>query len=217
MLRLQAERMDGPPPKSDEPAVLLVAHRGADAAFAQPEDENDPRHSRFARGLPGRFPSATVYGCDVRGTGATEPGTVGPDAALHPYGSGYMDAAYCRMWDEPVLGGRVSDVLAAWAFVAAHHAGPLHLCGDRWGALPAALAAAVLLEEGRRPESVTLSGLPPSWRALVEDDRADWPYALLPSGVLAQFDLPDLLARLRDALGDALTLNSPAGTRGMAA
>ena len=210
--------MQGPPPKLDTAALLLVAHRGADMAFGKPEaDEDDPKRSPFARGLPSRFPDARIYGCDVRGTGATEPGTVSPDAALHPYGSGYMYAAYARMWDEPILAGRVKDVLAAWAFVADHHAGDLHLCGDRWGAIPAALAAALLLEDGRKPASVTLSGLPPSWRALVEDDRSDWPVALLPSGVLNRFDLPDVLSRLREELGDRLIVENPAGTRGLAA
>ncbi|MFH5805689.1 alpha/beta hydrolase family protein [Alienimonas sp. DA493] len=216
VLRLQDESMQGPPPKLDKPAVLLVAHRGAGAAFAQPEGD-DPRASAFARGLPERFEGAQIYGCDVRGTGATEPGTVGPNEALRPYGSSYMYSAYARMWNEPILGGRVKDALNAWAFVIDHHAGDLHLCGDRWGAIPAALAAALLLEEGRKPASVTLSGLPPSWRALVEDERADWPYALLPFGVLKHFDLPDVLSRLREELGDGLTLENPAGPRGMAA
>ncbi len=217
VLRLQAERMDGPPPVLDTPAVLLVAHRGADEGFRKAADADPDKHSPFARTLPGRFPEAQVYGCDVRGTGASEPGTVGPNEALHPYGSGYMYAAYARMWDEPILAGRVKDVLSAYAFVAAHHTGALHLCGDRWGSIPAALAAALLLEGEREPASVTLSGLPPSWRALVEDDRSDWPVGLLPSGVLKRFDLPDVLARLRSELGDRLKLENPSGPRGMAA
>ncbi|NNJ26062.1 hypothetical protein [Alienimonas chondri] len=215
VLRLQDDRMDGPPPQADTSAVLLVAHRGADAAFGQPTEENDSKNSEFARGLPERFADAQIYGCDVRGTGASEPGTVGPREALNPYGSSYMYSAYARMWNEPILGGRVKDVLAAWAFVAKYHDGELHLCGDRWGAIPAALAAALLLEEGRKPTSVTLSGLPPSWRALVEDEHADWPYSLLPNGVLRKFDLPDVLSRLREELGDGLTVENPSGTTGM--
>ena len=217
VLRLQTERMDGPPPVSDRPAVLLVAHRGADAAFAAPEGPGDPRSSPFARSLPGRFPGAVVYGCDVRGTGATEPGTAGPDEALNPYGSNYMYAAYARMWNEPVLGGRVADALAARAFVASFHPGDLHLCGDRWGAIPALLAAALLSDGGTPPATVTLAGLPPSWRALAGDDRADWPVGLLPHGVLDRFDLPEVLARLREQLGDRLTVESPAGPRDGAA
>ena len=217
VLRLQDERMDGPPPVKENAAVLLVAHRGADQGLRKAEDSDPNRHSPFARTLPGRFPEAQIYGCDVRGTGATEPGTVGPGEAFDPYGSSYMYSAHARMWNEPILGGRMRDVLGAWAFVAAHHTGDLHLCGDRWGSIPAALAAALLLEEGRRPASVTLSGLPPSWRALVEDDRSDWPYALLPSGVLGHFDLPDVLTRLKAELGDGLKIENPAGTRGMAA
>ncbi|MEM9703059.1 MAG: hypothetical protein AAF907_11520, partial [Planctomycetota bacterium] len=217
VVRLQTERNDGPPPPSDQSAVLLVSHRGADRAFARPTDPNDPRHSAFARDLPERFAGAQLYGCDVRGTGATEPGTAGPGEALKPYGSGYMYSAYARMWNEPILAGRVNDVLAAWAFMASFHAGELHLCGDRWGAVPAALAAALLLEEDRRPTSVTLSGLPPSWTAIVENDRSDWPYALLPSGILNHLDLPDLLARLRSQLGDRLTVETPASVTGMAA
>ncbi|QDT13992.1 alpha/beta hydrolase family protein [Alienimonas californiensis] len=217
VLRLQDEPMQGPPPKLDTPAVLLVAHRGADAAFRMPEEQSDPTASAFARVLPQRFPGAQIYGCDVRGTGASEPGTVGPNEALRPYGSSYMYSAYARMWNEPILGGRVKDALSAWAFVADAHSGDLHLCGDRWGAIPAVLAAALLLESGRKPASVTLSGLPASWRALVEDERADWPYALLPFGVLAHFDLPDVLSRLKQELGDGLTLENPAGPQGMAA
>ena len=221
VLRLQNERMDGPPPPSDAPAVLLVAHRGADAAFAEagPSAENpdDPRASAFARSLPGRFPDAVLYGGDVRGTGATEPGTVGPGDALHPYGSNYMYAAYARMRGEPTLGGRVRDALAAYRFVAEYHAGDLHLCGDRWGSVPALLAAVLLLETDRPPATVTLSGLPPSWRALVEDDRSNWPVALLPHGVLDHFDLPDALATLRETLGDRLTVEDRAGTRDGAA
>ena len=214
VLRLQEERMDGPPPPTDRPAALLVAHRGADAAFYKGEgSDGDPRSSAFARSLPGRFPDAVVYGCDVRGTGSTEPGTAGPDEALDAYGSNYMYAAYARMWNEPVLGGRVRDALAAWAFVAARHTGALHLCGDRWGAIPAALAAVLLLEGGRKPATVTLSGLPESWRALVKDDRSNWPVGVLPSGVLRRFDLPDVLARLRQDLGDGLTVETPAGPR----
>ena len=211
VLRLQDERMDGPPPVSDAPAVLLVSHRGADAAFAAAP--SDPRHSPFAETLPGRFTDAVIYGCDVRGTGATAPGTVGPDALLNPYGSNYMYAAYARMWGAPTLGGRVADVLAAWRFVTAFHPGEVHLCGDRWGSIPAALAAVLLLEGGRKPTTVTLSGLPPSWRVLVEDDRSNWPAGLLPSGVLRRFDLPDVLRRLRAALGEGLRAEDEAGPR----
>ena len=216
VLRLQGERMDGPPPVTARPAVLLIAHRGADAAFG-PSDEADPRTSPFARSLPGRFPDRQIYGCDVRGTGATEPGTVGPGAALDPYGSNYLYAAYARMLGESILAGQLRDALAAWRFVAAHHTGPLHLAGDRWGALPALLAAVLLLETDRPPATVTLSGLPESWRALVEDDRANWPVGLLPQGVLDHFDLPDALARVRSALGDRLTVQNPTGPRDGAA
>ena len=212
VLRLQADRMDGPPPVTATPAVLLVAHRGADAAFG-PADGDDPRTSPFARSLPGRFPDVQVYGCDVRGTGATEPGTVGPAAALNPYGSNYMYAAYARMWNEPTLAGRVCDASAAWRFVAAHHTADLHLAGDRWGAIPALLTAALLLETDRPPATLTLSGLPESWRALVEDDRANWPVALLPHGVLTHIDLPDAMSRVRSALGRAVTTENPAGPR----
>ena len=216
VLRLQADRMDGPPPVTDAPALLLIAHRGADAAFG-PADEGDPRTSQFARSLPGRFPGAVIYGCDVRGTGATEPGTVGPGEASNPYGSNYMYAAYARMWGEPMLAGRTRDALAAWRFVAAHHTGDIHLAGDRWGAIPALLAAVLLLEEDRPPATLTLTGLPESWRALVEDDRANWPAGLLPHGVLHHFDLPDAVSRVRSALGGAVTIENPAGPRDGAA
>ena len=220
VLRLQGERMDGPPPRSGEPAVLLIAHRGADAAFGLADrsspDEADPRTSPFARSLPGRFPDAVAYGCDVRGTGATAPGTVGPAAAHDPYGANYLYAAHDRMWGETTLGGRVRDALAAWRFVAASHAGDLHLAGDRWGAIPALLAAVLLSEGDRPPATLTLSGLPESWRAMTEDDQSDWPAGLRPSGVLHHFDLPDAVAALRAALGDGLVLEDRAGTRGFA-
>ena len=215
VLRLQGERMDGPPPVTARPALLLVAHRGADAAFG-PADEGDPRTSQFARSLPGRFPGAVIYGCDVRGTGATEPGTVGPGEASNPYGSNYMYAAHARMLGESTLAGRVRDALAAWRFVAASHTGALHLAGDRWGAIPALLTAVLLLEE-RVPATLTLTGLPESWRALVEDDHANWPVALLPHGVLAHFDLPDALAAVRGSLGGRLTVEDRASTRDGAA
>ena len=220
VLRLTGAREDGPPERSPRPFVLLVSHRGADPAFRLDPgtSPDDPRASRFARSLGGRFPGAILHGCDVRGTGASEPGTVGPGQATDLYGSGYLYAAHARMWGEPLLGRRVSDVLAAWRVIARAHTGPGHLCGDRWGSLPALLAAAILLEEegngARRPASVTLSGLPASWRAMTADDRSDWPAALRPFGVLKHFDLPDVLAAVRSRLGDRLTLEARAGTRG---
>jgi pimeloyl-ACP methyl ester carboxylesterase len=182
--RLSAEPLTSRLPRGQSKALLYIAHRSADA-----ELRSDP----FVQELAAAAPDAAIFACDVRGMGDSQPDICGANQFLDRYGSHYFYAAYSQMLDRPLLGQRTFDVLRVIQLLAAAGHTEIHLAGQGWGALPAALAA-VLSKEAQQ---VTLKHALTSFHDLATHEDPQWPHAVMLPDVLAHFDLPDCYAALQ--------------------
>ncbi|MEZ5386933.1 MAG: alpha/beta hydrolase family protein [Prosthecobacter sp.] len=184
LTRLSDETLTSRLPRGLSKAILYISHRSADA-----ELRDEPLLQEFIAASP----DAAIFACDVRGIGDSQPDTCGVGQFLRPYGSHYFYAAYSQMLDRPLLGQRTFDVLRVLQVLAAAGHTEIHLAGNGWGALPAALAA-VLSSDVKQ---VTLKHALTSFHDIATHDDYQWPYAAMLPHVLAQFDLPDCYAELK--------------------
>jgi len=175
--RLSAEALTSRLPRGQSKAVLYISHRSADA-----ELRSDP----FVQELIAATPNAAFFACDVRGIGDSQPDTCGANQFLGLYGSHYFYAAYSQMLDRPLLGQRVFDVLRVIQLLAAAGHTEIHLAGQGWGAVPAALAA--VLSPGVK--QVTLKHALTSFHELASHEDQQWPTAFMLPQVLQILDLP---------------------------
>lgn len=182
--RLSAEALTSRLPRGQSKAVLYISHRSADA-----ELRSDP----FVQELIAAAPDAAFFACDVRGIGDSQPDTCGANQFLGLYGSHYFYAAYSQMLDRPLLGQRVFDVLRVLQLLAAAGHTEIHLAGQGWGALPAALAA--VLSPGVK--QVTLKHALTSFHDLASHEDQQWPTAFMLPQVLQLLDLPDCYQALQ--------------------
>lgn len=182
--RLSDEPLTSRLPHGQKKAVLYIAHRSADAEL---------RDEALVKDLLAAEPEAAFFACDVRGIGESQPDTCGANQFLRPYGSHYFYAAYGLMLDQPLLGQRTHDVLRVVQLLKAAGHSEIHLAGKGWGALPAALAA--LLSD--QVQQVTLKNALTSFQELAVHEDYQWPYAVMPHGVLKHFDLPDCYRALK--------------------
>jgi cephalosporin-C deacetylase-like acetyl esterase len=181
-------------------AVLYVSHRSADA-----ELRDEPLVTELLKNNA----DSTLYACDVRGIGDSQPDTCGADQFLKPYGSHYFYAAHGIMLDEPLLGRRVFDVMRVVQWLASIGHTEVHLAGNGWGALPVTFAA---LLHGS-VSKVTLKHALNSFTEVAGTEDYNWPYAALPPRVLLHFDLPQCYAALQSK---GLTTVEPwSATQGM--
>jgi len=130
---------------------------------------------------------------DPRGLGE---GLFQLDDPLELYGHDYMYTGHALMYNEPLLGARVFDVLSAVQLLRAEGSREIHLVGRKQGAVLALLAAAL------DPEIATVAAreAPESFLALATAHYTFWPAVNFPHGVLKAFDLPEV----RRALGKRL-------------
>jgi dienelactone hydrolase len=184
LTRLSDETLTSRIPRGLSKAVLYISHRSADA-----ELRSDP----FVQELIALAPDAAFFACDVRGIGDSQPDTCGANQFLGRYGSHYFYSAYGVMLDKPLLGQRTFDVLRVIQLLVAAGHTEIHLAGQGWGALPAALAAVL----SRTVKQVTLKHALTSFHDLAVHDDQQWPNAFMLPGVLRQFDLPDCYAELK--------------------
>ena len=181
--RLSDEALTSRLPRGLSKAVLYISHRSADAEL---------REEPLVQELIAAHPDAAFFACDVRGIGESQPDTCGVGQFLRPYGSHYFYAAYSQMLDRPLLGQRTFDVLRVLQVLAAAGHTEIHLAGNGWGALPAALAAVL-----GKVQQVTLKHALTSFHDIATHDDYQWPYAVMLPQVLARFDLPDCYAELK--------------------
>lgn len=181
--RLSDESLTSRLPRGLKRAVLYVSHRSADAEL---------RDEPLVKELLAAETDAAFFACDVRGIGESQPDTCGANQFLRPYGSHYFYAAYGHMLDQPLLGGRTWDVLRVIQVLKQAGHEEIHLAGRGWGALPAALASVLSGDVAR----VTLKNALVSFHELAVHEDCQWPYAVMPFGVLAKFDLPDVYREL---------------------
>lgn len=182
--RLSDEALTSRLPRGLSKAVLYISHRSADSEL---------REEPLVQELIAANSDAAFFACDVRGIGESQPDTCGVSQFLRPYGSHYFYAAYSQMLDRPLLGQRTVDVLRVLQVLTAAGHTEIHLAGNGWGALPAALAA-VLSSDVKQ---VTLKHALTSFHDIATHDDYQWPYAVMLPQVLAQFDLPDCYAELK--------------------
>lgn len=181
--RLDEKALYAAPPRSEQPAILYVSHRSADAEL---------RSEPLLKEVIDASPEATFYACDVRGIGESQPVAAEENSFLSAYGSDYMHAAYSLMLGRPALGLRTFDVLQVIDWIHSFGHPSVHLVAKGWGAIPAALAAVLSLGVDR----VTLKNALTSYLDVATTAKYAWPLALLPPGLLARFDLPDCYAEL---------------------
>ena len=130
-----------------------------------------------------------VCGLDVRGIGELTPGGCEQFVErdfFHPYEADYHYAALGDFLGEPVLGGRVRDILRTAKLLEERRC-TVALYGRGQGGI-AALFAAFL---GGYP--VTLENVPESYLGLVEARDRTLPQALLPFDILHVCDLDELI------------------------
>jgi dienelactone hydrolase len=166
LTRLSDETLTSRIPRGLSKAVLYISHRSADA-----ELRGDP----FVQELIASAPDAAFFACDVRGIGDSQPDTCGANQFLGRYGSHYFYSAYGVMLDKPLLGQRTFDVLRVIQLLAAAGHTEIHLAGQGWGALPAALAAVL----SRAVKQVTLKHALTSFHDLAVHDDQQWPNAFM--------------------------------------
>lgn len=182
--RLSNERWYSRPPRADNRAILYVAHMSSDAEL---------RDEPLVREIIEAEPDSSVFTCDVRGIGESQPDTCGVNSFLQPYGSDFFYAMHSLMLDRPYVGQKTHDVLSVLDWLAAIGHNDVHLVARGWGALPATFAA-VLSDQVKQ---VTLKNALTSYRDIAESEDYAWPLSTLLPNVLSRFDLPDCYQTLK--------------------
>ncbi len=176
--RLSDEQVYSQPPRDGGPAILYVPHLSSDREL---------REERLIAELIQAEPDATVYCCDVRGTGESQPDTCGADSFRRPYGSDYFYSMHGIMLGEPYVGRKTHDILRVLDWMAEYGHKRVHVAAKGRGAAPATFAA-VLSQNVVR---VTLKNAPTSFGEIAKAETYGWPVSMFVPGVLASFDLPD--------------------------
>lgn len=161
-------------PAADRPLVVYV---GADRAFAAP---GGPIEARVKA-------DEHVALVEPRGMGEGSPG-----AKPGPFGPDLSEAFLSLHLNRPLLGQRVFDVLQALRGLDGEAKAPIHLVGIGAGG-PIVLHAALLAD---RVESVTVERSVPSWSLVARTKSPRGDLAGVVPGVLASYDLPDLISAL---------------------
>jgi hypothetical protein len=170
------------PPLGSGEAIVYVSHQSSDDDLA-----HEPLVKELASsGLP-------FVAVDVRGIGESRPQTCNLDSYLSPYGCDYFYAAHALMFDDPVVGQRVHDVLSVLDLLESRGYDRIHLAGRGAGSLVAGLAGLI----DPRVKAVTLKHYLTSYREVAESPRYNWPLSLLLRDVLRRFDLPDVYEQLK--------------------
>ena len=171
------------PMRSKKNAILYISHRSADS-----EARNEPLVQTLIQNNSG----SDVYVCDVRGIGESQPDTCGKNTFDSAYGSDYFQSAHGLMLDRPVLGQRVWDAIQVVRWLNSMDYESIHLVGNGWGAIVAALAAT----QSSFVTKVTLKNALRSFQVIAETEFYAWPLAFLITGQLEQFDLPQCYKHL---------------------
>lgn len=177
--RLSDERLASRPPRDQGRAILYIAHHSCDV-----ELRDEPLIAELMKNEPG----ATLYACDVRGTGESQPDTCGSNQFLRPYGSDFFYAIHSIMLDHPYVGQKTFDVLRVLDWLASFGHKEVHLAARGWGTFPATFAA---LLADPLVKQVTLKNALTSYEALAQSEMYDWPLSSFVPGALEKFDLPD--------------------------
>lgn len=164
-------------------ALLYVPHLSADQELAT------AGRTALVNSIVAAESSAPLFAVDPRGSGELKPHLavgLGPEN----YCAQHQD-----MLGEPMLGRMVWDLLRCIDLLAAHGY-DVHIAGQGFGAIPAALASLL------HPAVVetTLNNALTRWHATARalPDQMAYPQSMLPMGVLLSFDLTDVYGELEE-------------------
>ncbi|MBR2509749.1 MAG: acetylxylan esterase [Lentisphaeria bacterium] len=156
-----------------ESATLYVSHLDSDVELIKKGYASD----------------CELYGLDVRGIGELQPS--GCDARkdfFAQYLFDYHFASLGNMFGEPILGGKVRDVLLALELLNERGVKNITLAADGLGTIPA-LIAAVLSDI---PVKVKLDNMPESWMSMAKKVYTLWPLSYMLEGIFSTTDLDAL-------------------------
>lgn len=145
------------------PLLAALAHQGIAALAVDPRGMGETASTRFR---DGEGLLAQLHGNDAK----------------HAYEAFLLG--------ETLIGQRVSDALAALAFLKAEVAYRAGICGWGYGGLLALHAAALAAEI----TALSVHGALDSYHSLVREPQYDHPTSAFIPGVLGAYDLPDLVA-----------------------
>ena len=165
------------PARDVKRAVLYVAHHSADAEL---------RSEPLIAEVMAAEPASSVFACDVRGIGESQPTTTG-SGFLAPYGNDFFYAAHGLMLGAPYVGQKTHDVLRVVDWLRANGHAEIHLVARGWGALPATFAAVI----SNGVTQLTLKHALTSYDHIAQNEAYRWPLSCLVPAVLKTFDLPD--------------------------
>lgn len=139
-----------------------------------------------------------LYAVDPRGIGEMMPSGTDqpiPRDFFSPYQFDYHYAALGTMFGEPMIGGRVRDILAAAELLTSQGA-ELTLEANGLGCIPALMAAVLSSKISR----LRLGEMPESYDAMLDETWSKFPLSCMAPGILRFMDLPDLKAAVRKKL-----------------
>ncbi len=152
-----------------------------------------PHQSAFDELADGHRPG---FALDYRGVGESMPEGCdqGNRSFFSPYQFDYHFASLGLLLDEPYLGGRVRDIMAACLLLNPEGEGRIALTARGVGVMPGVIAA--LLSD--RVAELHLLDRPESLAEVIEAESTPFPQSNMFPGMLAVTDLPDLLRALRE-------------------
>lgn len=152
-----------------------------------------PHQSSFDELADGSRPG---FALDYRGVGESMPEGCdqGKRDFFGPYQFDYHFASLGLLLDEPYLGGRVRDIMAACLLLNPEGEGRIALTARGVGVVPGVLAA--LLSD--RVAELQLLDRPESLAEVVQAESTPFPQSNMFPGMLAVTDLPDLYRALRE-------------------
>ena len=132
----------------------------------------------------------TLFALDVRGIGELIP--TGCDQFTRKfftqYGHDYHYTSLGYMYDRPMLGGKVRDILCALELLKERGVKKITLLAEGQGTVPALLAAVL----SNIPVAVKLQRGPESWESMLRKEATLWPLSCMLPGTLGVTDLPEL-------------------------
>ena len=152
-----------------------------------------PHQSAFDELSSGGEPG---FALDYRGVGETMPDGCdqGKRDFFGPYQFDYHFASLGLLLEEPYLGGRVRDIMAACLLLNPEGEGRIALTARGVGVVPGVIAA--LLSD--RVAELRLLDRPESLAEVVQAESTPFPQSNMFPGMLAVTDLPDLYRALRE-------------------
>jgi dienelactone hydrolase len=149
----------------------------------------------IAKGVGGHRRKVVLL--DLRGLGETSPAAA-PQGRESPFGRDWREAFTALSMDKPLLGQRVGELLNVLETLVVERGGKnsagFHVVGV--GVSGPVVLHAALLDERGLIKKVTIQNSLVSWSNIVEKGLSRNQLSSVVPGVLAQYDLPDLAARL---------------------